>query len=417
MMLAFQLSDIITIPFGYLLDWLYQFTTNYGVALIIFAVIVRLVLLPISAKSKKSMMKMSRLQPKIQEIQKKYANDQQKQQEAIQQLQKEEGASMGCGGCIWSLVPMLILIPLYQVIRQPLVYMLHETVENAEQIIEVIKNADGSLFGANNYYDQLTAARHLPDFLEAIREAGITFANANTSKGLNFTFLGIDLGQMPVFNIFGENWAWDWDHIGAFLIPLLSAGSQVLSMQLSQRANDSVITDEKGLQDKETANKSQSAQQMKTMMWMMPLMSLWIGFTVPAALSLYWFIGGVVAMVENEFLTKHYRKVYDAEDAARLQKALEAERLEAEKERQRAERRAANPDGITENTSKKKLQQIKQREADAAKAAAAKEYAAKRGIVEEEPEEKTSLSGISDRPYCKGRAYDPNRYSNESTEE
>jgi len=113
---------LITKPFGYLLDYLYQFTTNYGAALIIFAVIVRLVLLPITAKSKKSMMKMSRIQPKIQEIQKKYANDQQKQQEAIQQLQREEGASMGCGGCLWSLIPLLILFPLYSVIRYPIQY-------------------------------------------------------------------------------------------------------------------------------------------------------------------------------------------------------------------------------------------------------------------------------------------------------
>jgi len=411
------LEKIITVPFGYLLDFLYQFTTNYGLALILFAIIVRLVLLPITAKSKKSMMKMSRIQPKIQELQKKYANDQQKQQEAIQQLQKEEGATMGCGGCLWSLLPLLILLPLYQVIRQPLVYMLHETVENAQLIIDAIKGADATLFGENNYYDQLTAARHLPDFLNAIKESGISFANEKTALGLNFNFLGIDLGQQPVFNIFGADWAWDWNHIGAFLIPLLSGGSQVLSMHLSQKTNNSVITDEKGLEDKEAAEKSQSAQQSKIMMWMFPLMSLWIGFTVPAALSLYWFIGGVVAMVENEILTKHYRKIYDAEDAIRLKKAMELEAIEAEKERQRAERRAANPDGITENTSKKKLQQKQKQEAEAARAAAAKEYAARKGIIEEEKEEKTTLSGISDRPFCKGRAYDPNRYSNVSTEE
>ena len=238
-----KFTEIIAVPFGYLLDYLYQFTTNYGVALILFAVIVRLVLLPISAKSKKSMMKMSRIQPKIQELQKKYENDKQKQQEAIQELQKEEGATMGCGGCLWSLVPMLILIPLYQVIRQPLVYMLHETAENAQAIIDAIKAANGTLFGENNYYDQLTAARHLPDFLAAVKEAGISFANERTALGLNFNFLGIDLGQQPVFNIFGPNWAWDWNHIGAFIIPLLSGGSQVLSMHLSQRANNSVITD------------------------------------------------------------------------------------------------------------------------------------------------------------------------------
>ncbi|MBQ4601060.1 MAG: YidC/Oxa1 family membrane protein insertase [Oscillospiraceae bacterium] len=410
------MAKIITIPFGYLLDWLYQFTTNYGVALILFAIIVRIVLLPINAKSRKSMMKMSRLQPRIQEIQRKYANDQQKQNEAIQKLQQEEGASMGCGGCLWSLVPLLILLPLYQVIRQPLVYMLHETLETATSVIDAMKAADPSIFTNNNYYDQLVAVRHMPDFVDVVRNAGITLRDA-TLQGINFDFLGIDLGQIPTFNIFGDQWKWDWNSIGGFLIPVMSAGSQVLSMFISQKTNNSVITDEKGLEDKETAKKSTSAQQGKMMMWLMPLMSLWIGFTVPAALSLYWLIGGVASMIENVILTKHYRKVYDAEDAVRLQRALEADRLEAEKERIRAERRAANPDGITENTSKKKLQQKQRDQQQAAKEAAAKEYAVKKGLAIEEDEEDTVLSGIPSRPYCKGRAYDPNRYSNHNTEE
>ena len=231
-------------------------------------------------------------------------------------------------------------------------------------------------------------------------------------ESLNFGFLGIDLSQVPTFNIFGAAWKWDWNHIGAFLIPCLSGGSQVLSMWLSQRSNNSVITNADGVQDKETAAKSQTAQQTKTMMWMMPLMSLWIGFTVPAALSLYWFVGGVVSMIENQIMTAHYRKVYDAEDAVRLQAALERQREEEERERFRAEKRAANPDGITANTSKKKLQQKQKAEEEAARAAAAKEYAARKGIVDEETaEEKQTLSGVADRPYCKGRAYDPNRYN------
>ena len=411
MLLAFQLSDIVTVPFGWLLGQLYHLLGNYGLAMIVFAVIVQLVLLPITMKSK---MKMSRLQPKMQEIQRKYANDQQKQNEAMQQLQKEEGATMGCGGCLWSFVPMLILLPLFTVIRQPMVYILGESAENVEQIIKIVKELEPSLFGSNNYYDQVTAAQAISKYATQIATA-IPGISADTLAGINFDFLGgINLGAIPSFNVF--KWeVWNWATIGAFLIPVVSAGSQVLQMFLSQKANDSVITDEKGVQDKETAEKSQTAQQSKMMMWMMPLMSLWIGFTVPAALSLYWFVGGVVRMVEDHILTKHYRKVYDAEDAVRLQRAMEQEAIEAEKERLRAEKRAANPDGITANTSKKKLQQKQKEAEDAAKAAAAKEYAARKGIVEEEEAEKQTLSGITDRPYCKGRAYDPNRY--ESTEE
>ena len=149
-------------------------------------------------------------------------------------------------------------------------------------------------------------------------------------------------------------------------------------------------------------------------------MSLWIGFGIPCALSLYWFIQGLVSTAIDVYLTKKYRKIYDAEDAVRLAKAMEQEAIEAEKERVRAERRAANPDGITANTSKKKLQQQQQKEQEAAKAAAAKEYAIKKGLItEEEAEEKapTVMSGIPSRPYCKGRNYDPNRYTSENTEE
>lgn len=413
MFLAFHISDIITIPFGYLLDWLYQFTSNYGIALILFAILVKLLLFPIQAKSKKSMMKMSRLSPLVQKIQARYPDDQQKQNEALQQLYKDEGVSM-TGGCLWSFVPLLILLPLYQVVRQPIVYMLHESLDVAEQIIEIIKAANSEYFGGNPYYHQMVAARYLPEFAEAIKEA-IPSVSANTLAGLNFDFLGIDLGAVPQFNVF--RWTtWDWAHIGAFLIPILSAGSQVLSMFISQKMNDSVITNEKGVQDKETAKNSQQNQTNMIMMWMMPLMSLWIGFTVPAALSLYWFIQGIISIVQDVFLTQHYRKIYDAEDAVRLQKAMEEERLEAERERVRAERRAANPDGQTQNTSKKKMQKQQQLAEEAAKAAAAREYAAKKGIVVDEEAAPACMSGIPERPFCKGRNYNPNRYGKHTEE-
>ena len=413
MFLAFKLSDIVTVPFGWLLGFLYEATSNYGVAMIIFAIIVQLVLLPINAKSKKSMMKMSRMQPRIQEIQRKYANDQQKQNEAMQQLQREEGMGMGMGGCLWSFVPMLILFPLFTVIRQPITYMLGESAEVAAQIIAIVKEQAPALFSKNNYYDQVVAAGAIATYASEIA-ASIPGISAETLAGINFDFLGINLGAIPDWKF----WAWDvfsWANIGAFLIPLVSTASQYLQMLISQKTNESVITNEKGVQDNEMAENSQAAQQSKTMMLMMPLMTLWIGFTVSAGLSVYWFIGGLVRMISDPIMTKHYRKVYDEEDAVRLKRAMELEAIEAEKERIRAERRAANPEGQTQNTSKKKLQKKQQMEEEAARAAAAKEYAAKRGIVseEEEEEENSCMSGIPSRPYCKGRNYDPNRYNTE----
>ena len=412
MILAFKLADIIQVPFGYLLSLLNQLTSNYGLALIIFAIVLKLVLLPVTAKGKKSTMKMSRLTPKLQALQKKYAGDQQKLNEATNALYREEGVSMG-GSCLWSLVPLLILLPLYAVVRQPITYMLHESAEVADQIVKLIKEAMPGEFGKNNFYDQMIAAPLIPQFAEQLKDI---VANPATLEGLNFTFLGVDLGAIPTFNVF--KWeVWNWATIGAFLLPVLSAGGQVLSMLINQRMNNSLVTDEKGVEDKETAKNSQANQSGKMMLYMMPLMSLWIGFTIPAALSLYWFIQGLVTTATDVYLTKKYRKIYDAEDAARLAKAMEEEAIEAEKERVRAERRAANPDGITTNTSKKKLQQQQQREQEAAKAAAAKEYAAKKGIVIEEEEKPAVMSGIPSRPYCKGRNYDPNRYASENTEE
>ncbi len=416
MFLAFKLSDLVTVPFGWLLGQLYAWTANYGVAMIIFALIVQAVLTPINAKSKKSMMKMSRLQPRMQEIQRKYANDPQKQNEAMQKLQREEGATMGMGGCLWSFVPMLILFPLFTVIREPIVYILGESTEMAQEIIQVVKSVapEGS-FAANEYYHQVTAAQLIPQYAAQIKEA-IPSISADTLTGINFSFLGINLGAIPQFNIFSATWAWDWAHIGAFLIPLVSTGSQYLQMKIMQASNDSVITNEKGVQDKEMAKNSQTAQTNQMMNWMMPLMTLWIGFTVSAGLSLYWFVGGLFRMVTDPIMTKHYRKIYDAEDAIRLQKAMEEDRIEAEKERVRAERRAANPEGQTQNTSKKKMQKQQQLAEDAARAAAKKEYDLKKGIVDGEEADSRCMSGIPSRPYCKGRNYDPNRYANPTEE-
>ena len=414
MILAFNLADIVQVPFGYLMSFLYQFTSNYGLALILFAILVKLILLPTTAKAKRSMMKMSRLTPRLKVIQKKYPDDPQKQNEAMRALYKEEGVSM-TGGCLWSFLPLLILFPLYTVVREPITYMLHESGDVAAKIVEVIKGAKPDAFTGNNFYEQMTAAPLISQFTEQLK-AALPNLSETTLNGINFNFLGIDLGATPNFNIF----AWDsysWANIGAFLLPVLSAASQVASMLISQKTNNSLVTDERGIEDKEAAKNSDANRQSKMMTYTMPIISLWIGFTIPAALSLYWIIQGVASTVLDLILNRKYRKIYDEEDAERLKKALEADAIEAEKERLRAEKRAANPDGITENTSKKKLQQIKQREQEAAKREAAKEYALKKGIETEEEAAPDVPSGDPSRPYCKGRAYDPSRYASGNTEE
>ena len=390
------LSDIIRVPFGYLLDWLYTFTNNYGLALILFSLIVKLVLLPMSVKSKKSMLKMSRLSPQVKALEAKYGDDKQKYQLAVQQMYKEEGVSMG-GGCLWSFIPLIILLPLYYVIREPITYMMHNSRSISEAIVAFIQ-ASGENLGTNSYYAQLAAAGHIGDYMEELKSLAVT-ANANL-QAMNFQFLGIDLSGIPSIKF----WECEgWGEIGLFLIPVVSAGLQAASMWISQKMNNQVATNADGEQDADAAKAAN--QTNATMMLMMPLMSLWIGFSMPAAISIYWIAQAVFGAVQDYFLTKHYRKVYDEEDAAKQEIAAKRRAEEAEKERQRALRREQNPDGITDNVSKKK---IRQQEKEAAEKAA-RAYEAKKNPVQES-EEKKPLSGDPERPYSRGRAYDPAHY-------
>ena len=169
-----------------------------------------------------------------------------------------------------------------------------------------------------------------------------------------------------------------------------------------------MATDANGEKDEAAAKAN---KQMNMMMWMMPIMSIWFGFTMPAAITIYWIAQALLGLVIDSALTVHYRKIYAAEDEIRREKARVLAAEEAERERLRAERRAANPDGIVENTSKKKLERKEREEREEA----ARRYALeKAGIDPDAPKEvdpERCPSGIPERPYCKGRNYDPNRYS------
>ncbi len=396
-----NLSDLIRIPFGYLLDWLYQFSGNYGVALILFSLIVKVVLLPMNAKSKKSSLKMARVAPLAKALEVKYADDKVKYQQEVSKLYKEEGVSVG-GGCLWSLIPLLILLPLYNVIREPLTYVMHIPAELSAQIVEVI-DQHVKLSG-NEFYHQLFAAKYLGEYSKEIL-AAIPELNGVLPNPIDFTFLGIDLASIPSWKV----WlATSWSAVGGAILALLSGGSNLLSMWIAQKINASVTTNEKGEKDKDAA--ATANQSMNTMMWMMPIMSIVFGFTMPAAVTVYWIAQAVFGIITDTPMTLYYRKVYAAEDEVRRQRAAEEAAAEAEKERIRAGRRAANPDGIMENTSKKKLERKEREEREAA----AKRYAIEHGIIEPDAEQEIHTekcpSGIPDRPYCKGRNYDPNRY-------
>ena len=241
-----SLSDIIRVPFGYLLDWLYELFSNYGIALILFSLIVKLVLLPMGIKSKKSMLKMSRISPQVKALEAKYGDDKQKYQMAVQQLYQEEGISMG-GGCLWSFIPLLILLPLYYVIREPLTYMLHNSRSVSAAIVAFIR-ASGVDLGKSAFYAQLSAASHLGKFADALKSLAVT-ANANL-KAIDFSFIGLNLAAIPTFRFWNCE---GWGEIGLFLIPIISGGFQMLSMLISQKMSSQVVTNADGEKDTEAA--------------------------------------------------------------------------------------------------------------------------------------------------------------------
>ena len=393
-------SDIIRIPFGYLLDWLYQFAGNYGVALILFSLIVKIVLLPMNAKSKKSMLKMSRVAPLAKALEAKYKDDPQRYQQEQMKLYKEEGISPG-GGCLWSFIPLFILFPLYNVIRDPITYMMHIPAEQTKQVVEVILNHVN--YTGQEFYQNLFAAQYIGEYTEQII-AAIPTLDAGLLKSIDFTFLGINLANIPTWKVWTVS---GWAQIGGAVLAVLSGASNLLSMWVNQKMTNSVATDEKGQKDEAAAKMNQS---MNTMMYMMPIMSIYFGFIMPAAITVYWIAQAIFTLLTDTPMTLHYRKVYAAEDEQRRERAAAAAALEAEKERLRAERRAANPDGIVDNTSKKKLERKEREEREAAIRRYELEKAGIDPDAVPEPDREKCPSGIPERPYCKGRNYDPDRY-------
>ena len=384
----------IQIPFGYVLEFFYTFFDNYGLALILFSLAVKLILLPLSAKSKKSMMKTSRLQPKIKQIELACGDDKQKYQQEVSQLYKDEGVSM-MGGCLWSFLPLLLLIPLYNVIREPLTYLLHldeTTVASIKTAVATLQNVEVDKL---NYYWQYFAASDMTQFADIVK-----------STSINFSFLGIDLGQTPSWQVWKMS---TWSEIGGALIPVVSGGLNFLAMFISQKMNNTVIKNDKGEKDEAAVASAQSTG--KAMNFVMPLVSVWFGFIMPLGISIYWIAQSLFGIVQDYFLTIHYRKVYDAEDERKRQQAAERAAEEAEKERIRAAKREANPDGIVENTSKKKQQLREKQEREAA----AKEFAKKRNANGEADDtaSDTNAGGEENRPYARGRAYRADRYSDE----
>ncbi len=416
---------IILQPFAWLLLFFYNLFSSYGIALILFGIVVKLVLFPVTLKQKKSMIQTSMLSGKMQQLQKQYGKDRERYNIELQKLYEREKVNP-MGGCIWSLIPMVVLIALYGIIREPLTYFMQMTGEQIQvlaaqlnwetlavdkgwmtqgnmdkllqQMAEKVTSGeltvlgdglwksvkDGSITGLfqNGGFNQLNLlAQVTSENLETLKAAvNAQFAGAGDHLFvLNFDFLGIDLSRTPELMFW--KYGFGWDSIGLFLLPLISVAVSTLNMKVSTATNQ---------MNNQTKNE-QMDKTNKMMLWMMPLMSLWIGFTIPAGLTVYWIAQYFVGMGQEVICGKMLKKDYEAaREAAARREAEEKEEEKRRKEEARLER---------------------QRRIEEEKKGKGKKKPGQKKDVEPEQDgvnRDDSREGI--RAYARGRSYIPGRY-------
>ena len=371
------LGYYICIPFAALVKLFYNLTNSYGVAIILFTVAIKLIMLPFQIKSKKSIIRMNRMSGKMQEIQKKYANNQAKMNEEMQKLYEEEGVSP-MSGCLWSFIPLPILIALYYIIRQPITHFMMIPKETALGLLDKAAAAGVDISALTmttkdtvqfSSYGQIGLVKAITSQCPQVAESVDGWIN------LNYSFLGMDLTATPWEAV--KSFTFSAAIIGLILIPILAGGFQLLMSIYMMKSQP----------------QQNGAGSMKGMMYMMPLMSVYIGFIMPAALGVYWIAQSVFSLIQEVIMTKFFNKKIEEEENARYE-ARQAERQKRMEEgrKQQAERK--------NQEERKQTLKEKQKAAQAAKAI----KAAKAGIST------TEAGRVGNRPYARGRAYKADRY-------
>ena len=383
------LGYYICIPFAWLVRLFYNLTSSYGMAIILFTLVVKLILLPFQMKSKRSMIRMNRLSGKMQEIQKKYANNQAKMNEEIQKLYEEEGVSP-MSGCLWSFLPLPILLALYSIMRQPITHFMllsESVVQNlvakvttaGVDLSSIVQMKDGAAVVSNGVtqlqpYGQINLVKAITEYAPDAASGIDGWIN------LDYNFLGLDLSATPSTAF--SNFSLTWPIIGLILIPILAGGFQLLMTRITMK--------------QQPQQEGPGAGSTKMMMYMMPLMSVYIAFIMPAALGIYWIAQSVFSAVQEFVLGKFYTKKMEAEENARYE-AIQADRQKRMEEgrKQQEQRR--------QETAQKQTLREKQKAAQKAKAAKA----------EKAKMSTTEAGRVGDRPYARGRSYKADRYDKE----
>ena len=375
----------ICVPFAWLVRLFYDLTNSYGVALILFTLVIKLIMLPFQMKSKKSMMRMSRVSGQMQELQKRYAKNQAKLQEEMQKLYEEEGVNP-MSGCLWSFLPLPILMALYSIIRQPITHFMMLSKDVLQTVVQSAADAGVNLTNIV-MMDKATGTPALKDGLYQMAAYGqINLVKAVQEMGLstpdgwfnvNYKFLGLDLTATPWEYV--KSFTFTWAVIGVILIPILAGLSQFVFSKLTMKTQPQAD--------------AAGGASMKSMMYMMPLMSVYIAFIMPAALGVYWIAQSVFSLIQEAILNKTFSAKLSEEEEARFQAR------QADRQRRMEEARVQEQQRKQEEQKKKTLRE-KQQAAQAAKAVKAAKAATST----------TEAGRVGDRPYARGRAYKADRY-------
>ena len=260
--------------FGYVLNFLYNLVNNYGVAIILFCVVLKLITLPISIKQQKTMKKSAKIQAKMQEIQEKYKNDQ------VRMNQE----------CLSSIVQIIVFLAVFYLVRSPLTFMKKvdpEIISNYQTQIEQENDGKASAY---------------PE-IQIIEQKGAE----DERVFINMDFLGIDLSKVPTQSL---------NDFRVYIIPALYVASSFVSIRLTtSMRNKGKKKKEDTEVSEEEPNQLEAMQQMnKTMSWFMPIMSISIAIVAPLGLALYWLVNNVMMIIERLILN-HIDSKKEEQDA------------------------------------------------------------------------------------------------------
>ena len=274
--------------FGYILNFIYEMIQNYGLAIIIFSILLKLILLPLSIKQQKTMKKSAKIQVKMKDIQEKYKNDPTKMNQEMMDLYKKENMSP-FSGCLSAILQIVLLFAMFGLVRNPLTYMKKidsTTIENykAEMQQELGENS------ISTTYPEISVLKYVNNY-----------KTTEDPLYINTNFFGLDLSNIPQEN---------WKDPTVYIIPILYVITSIISMRITtnmtnKKEDNKIIEIEKNEnKEKEESPEDMAMQMNKSMSWFMPIMAVSVSIIAPLGLALYWLVNNILMIAERLILNK-----------------------------------------------------------------------------------------------------------------